>query len=229
MMLDSVPGKRPVHPFPGVGCPVLYPSSLITSSPPGYHLSLVPSALVTSAAARTQDAFLLSKRPHSQDKSGCRSEDEGKLLFLFKFLLSWALKALKAFLGSIQSRTDLRAGHRSREKGALGAHRALRSGILAQSPHQPQLQAESLSLVTTQFSEFISRPPYLWSCKQINLSEIAHFNFHLLSSNSRALFTRLSDRSSPQTLPCRCQVIILPTVLLEGCLSCSNKSWTIRS
>lgn len=168
MTLDSVPGKRPVHPFPGVGCPVLYSSSLITSSPPGYHLSLVLSAVVMSAAARTQDAFLLSKRSHSQDKSGCKREDEGKLLFLFKFLLPWALKALKAFLGSIQQRTDLRVGHRFREKDALRAHGALRDGILAQSLHQPQLQAESLSLATTQCSEFISRLPYLRSRKQIN-------------------------------------------------------------
>lgn len=168
MTLDSVPGKKPVYPFPGVGCPVLYPSSLVTSSPPGYQLSLAPSAVVMSAAARTQDAFLFSKRSHSQDESGCQPEDEGKLLFLFEFLLPWALKAFKAFLGSIQPRTDLRVGHRSREKDALRAHGARRCGILAQSPHQPQLQADSLSLATTQCSEFISRPPYLRSCKQIN-------------------------------------------------------------
>ena len=49
-----------------------------------------------------------------------------------------------------------------------------------------------------------------------------------MSPNARAVFTRLSDRSSPETLPCRCQVIIPPTVLPEGCLSCSNKSWTVR-
>lgn len=148
---------------------------------------------------------------------------------MFKFLHPWALNTLKAFFGSIQPRTDLRVGHRSREKDALGARGAPRSGILAQSPHQPQLQAESLSLATTQCSEFISRLPYLWSSKQINSSEIVYFNFHLLSPNSRALFTRISDSSSPQTLPCRCQVIIPPTVLPEGCLSCSNKSWTVRS
>lgn len=169
MTLDSVPGKRPVHPFPGVGCPVLYPSSL-----PGHIITTKIPPLTDSfccghvCCCQDPDAFLLSKRSHSQDESRCQPEDEGKLLFLFEFLLSWALKAFKAFLGSIQLRTDLRVGHRSREKDALRAHGALRCGILAQSPHQPQLQADSLSLATTQCSEFISRPPYLRSCKQIN-------------------------------------------------------------